>query len=1251
MFFMKEIELQIKRKYYFLFGLFCFLLTFPLVLSAQNATITCGRDAYTLADLNYIGGFVTTPPSGRMDIKLSTAGDKLFVLNAVDDKVETYDLSVPWDTSTAVFNAGQSFTLNADDSQPTGLYFNPAGTRFFIANAGQAEVGEYHLSTPWDITTASYAGLTERLEGSSPYSGTYTDMSFDTTGLILYLLDDFNFRIMQFDLTAPYDISTAVYAGTAMDFDLSVNPIFGNVYGFAIFPGGMRGVVVAWQGMQEFELTTPWDLSTATFVGATLPIDDVDYAECCTVGVSFDPWGTRMYLFGWEQDTVQEYALERFESYTESALNNGAIANNLDPLALRLAGDTFADANNDDILDGGISISNLPEGLTAIWQLSDGDTVATLQFTGNASSHSSDDDDVIGLDFNVEAAALTTSTTPPDFYCNYPVGINFDFNPLDYGDAPDSYETLSASGGASHVISGTVYLGATAPDADTDGFGDGTDNNSDASDDDTEGSDDEDGATIPALFTSGQAYSIPVTTTGAGTLHTWIDWNRDGDFTDTGETLPVIVSTGGAETVTGTAPAAAPEFAEGTSYIRFRYTSDATFNATPSHNGPASDGEVEDYQIELDLLERPTDIKLDGADAESINENRPIGSVFSTLTSIDPDTADGFTYTLVAGAGDTNNALFTIVGDQLLTNAVFDFEAQNTYSIRIQTNDNDGGGTYEEAFTITIIDLCEEDTVWDLNTPGDYTVSNATEAEITEGIGRLRSYSTGYSATNIPLDVYDSRQSLTLDANRDGWDDIYVANYRNQSNKLWINNQDGTFTDATITDGTGTLIDRRHSTGGTILDANGDGWDDIYVTNNGQFSGPNILWINNADGTGTFSQTIITGDLGNFESWAATTLDADGDGWDDIYVANQGQADNLWINNQDGTFSAGTLGPGELLEDWHFGVETIDIEGDGDVDLFVSNYSSTGSSSNFWVNDGLGNFTYMAAPVPPAIQAAKPTILDVEGDGDLDVFVPSAFSLELSIILINDGSGNFTVTTIPGDTAAFSFGSAAIDFNRDGTANDILVANRWGVQNSLWINDNAGNFTLSTINVPDELGDTYGVTVLDANNDGFDDDFHVTNISGGSEQNVLWTADIVIASTNKPYITPTTAQPFFTTVDSFEATLAVDNEGTVSYQVSTDGGTTWQYWDGAAWATTTATDGTQTNTAADINTNIMTLDTDGGDFTWRAFLESDGTQAVEFDQICITFSAAMAAEPMRHGKHFMNGDEKGMYFGKSNGSN
>jgi len=92
---------------------------------------------------------------------------------------------------------------------------------------------------------------------------------------------------------------------------------------------------------------------------------------------------------------------------------------------------------------------------------------------------------------------------------------------------------------------------------------------------------------------------------------------------------------------------------------------------------------------------------------------------------------------------------------------------------------------------------------------------------------------------------------------------------------------------------------------------------------------------------------------------------------------------------------------------------------------------------------------------------------------------------------------------------------------------------------------------------------------------------------------------------------------------SFTSTLGSNNQGTVTYQVSPDDGTTWYYWNTGAWTTTTATDGSETSSATNINTNIADLDTDGGTFTWRAYFASDNTQPIELDSVSITAAAAV----------------------------
>jgi hypothetical protein len=101
--------------------------------------------------------------------------------------------------------------------------------------------------------------------------------------------------------------------------------------------------------------------------------------------------------------------------------------------------------------------------------------------------------------------------------------------------------------------------------------------------------------------------------------------------------------------------------------------------------------------------QQPTNILLSNS---TIQENQPINTAVGTLTTVDPNVGDTFTYSLVSGAGDTGNASFNISGNTLRSSAVFDYESQSSYSVRIRTTDQ-GGLYFEKAFTITIIKVVD----------------------------------------------------------------------------------------------------------------------------------------------------------------------------------------------------------------------------------------------------------------------------------------------------------------------------------------------------------------------------------------------------------------------------------------------------------------------------------------------------------------------------------------------------------------
>jgi VCBS repeat-containing protein len=113
----------------------------------------------------------------------------------------------------------------------------------------------------------------------------------------------------------------------------------------------------------------------------------------------------------------------------------------------------------------------------------------------------------------------------------------------------------------------------------------------------------------------------------------------------------------------------------------------------------------------------PTAISLNNS---IVAENQPSDTVVGAFSTADPDSGNTFTYALVSGAGDTDNASFNINGSNLRTSASFDYETQNSYSIRVRSTDQ-AGLWFEKQFTITVTDVNEA--------PTNISLSSSTVAE------------------------------------------------------------------------------------------------------------------------------------------------------------------------------------------------------------------------------------------------------------------------------------------------------------------------------------------------------------------------------------------------------------------------------------------------------------------------------------------------------------------------------------------
>jgi len=243
--------------------------------------------------------------------------------------------------------------------------------------------------------------------------------------------------------------------------------------------------------------------------------------------------------------------------------------------------------------------------------------------------------------------------------------------------------------------------------------------------------------------------------------------------------------------------------------------------------------------------------------------------------------------------------------------------------------------------------------------------------------------------------------------------------------------------------------------GGLFFDYDNDGWLDIYLVNSGpsDFFTPktplrNALYHNNREGTFTGvaeKAGVACGQMGDFGMGAAAA-DYDGDGWVDLYVTNYGR-NRLFRNNGNGTFTDVTDKAGVAAPNWSTCATWFDYDNDGKLDLFVSSFVQySGTGTVFCGDNRIGRRYYC---------------------------VPRIFKPRPSYLFHNNGDGTFTdVSKTSGiaNSLGKSFGAVATDINNDGLM-DLFVANDT-VANFLFLNKGGGKF--------EEIGLAAGVAYSDA---------------------------------------------------------------------------------------------------------------------------------------------------------------------------
>jgi len=323
------------------------------------------------------------------------------------------------------------------------------------------------------------------------------------------------------------------------------------------------------------------------------------------------------------------------------------------------------------------------------------------------------------------------------------------------------------------------------------------------------------------------------------------------------------------------------------------------------------------------------------------------------------------------------------------------------------------------------------------------------------------------------------------DYDNDGFQDLYISNFG--PNRLFHNNGDGTFRD--ITDESGVGDGDKFGAGATFLDIDRDGDLEIFVGNYVSFDferhyllapkafpyspGPrdypalaDTLFLNNGDGT--FCDISHSSGIDSVAgpSMGVVSADFDGDNDVDIFVACDGEANLLYINDGSGKFSEEGILAGLALDsrgnaNGSMGVDVADINGDGLLDLLVTNYSD--QLLELFLNQSPGGVFEESSRQTQIGTEALPHVnwgvglVDFDCDGDKDAFICNGHLLEnakevesrtdfgvRNTVMENLANKTFrSVSDRAGPAllqARSSRGAAFDDFNLDGLV-DVIILN------------------------------------------------------------------------------------------------------------------------------------------------------------------------------------------------------------------
>ncbi len=245
-------------------------------------------------------------PSG---ITFNPDGTRMFIAGFSANRVIQYTLSTPFDISEATFLTNSFCNIGGEALDGTNIEFNSDGTKFFLTDMGDDDVEIYSLTTAYDISTCVSQGNKSFTLDSSPNLRAIT---FSNDGKNIYLLDRAsNGHVFQYSLSSPYDLSNETLVKNFSPSGGGLIANGGDVRGIKFSSDGSKMYITTGEGdtINEYSLSTPFNLAgTVTYVGSYNTSEELTQVW----GITFNTDGSKMFIMDYDTDKssdVHEYNL------------------------------------------------------------------------------------------------------------------------------------------------------------------------------------------------------------------------------------------------------------------------------------------------------------------------------------------------------------------------------------------------------------------------------------------------------------------------------------------------------------------------------------------------------------------------------------------------------------------------------------------------------------------------------------------------------------------------------------------------------------------------------------------------------------------------------------------------------------------------------------------------------------------------------------------------------------------------------